>query len=102
MRHHLGRARVDQPIIVSAMSGTLDVLRPGDYYLDESGTSVRLRTDPGGINAVAEVKMPAFDYLLAQRQVVFLSWHSCVRNRGLLGRLRGRVQPSMAVSLRRS
>lgn len=75
MPYHLRRARVDQPVVVSTMAGTLDVLRPGEYFLDDSGTSVTLHTDPDGVNAVAEVKMPAFDALLTQRQVVFLSWN---------------------------
>jgi len=28
----LRRARVDQPVIVTSMTGALDMLRPGEYY----------------------------------------------------------------------
>ena len=70
----LRRARVDQPVIVSSMDGALDVLRPGEYYVEDAGMTMRLHQDAAGAHAVAEVKIPAFDALLTQRQVVFLSW----------------------------
>ena len=71
----LRRARVDQPVIVKSMTGTLDMLRPGEYYVEDAGLSMRIHQDATGeIHAVAEVKMSAFDALLTQRQVVFLSW----------------------------
>lgn len=70
----LRRARVDQPVTVSSTDGALDVLRPGEYYVEDAGTSMRVHRDATGAHAVAEVKMPAFDALLTQRHVVFLSW----------------------------
>jgi len=71
---HCRRARVDQPMIVSSMSGALDVLRPGEYYVEDAGMTMRLHQDAAGSRAVAEVKMQAFDALLTQHHVVFLSW----------------------------
>jgi len=71
---HLRRARVDKPMIVSSMNGALDVLRPGEYYVEDAGMTMRLHQDAASALAIAEVKVQAFDALLTQRQVVFLSW----------------------------
>jgi hypothetical protein len=78
---HLRRARVDQPLTVSSMNGTQDVLRPGEYYVEDVGTNMRLHRDSAGEFALAEVGMQAFDALLTQRQVVFLSWRRATGRR---------------------
>jgi hypothetical protein len=69
----LRRARDAQPVTVSSVTGALDMLHPGEYQVEDAGMSVRLHSDLNGGHTVAEVKMPAFDALLTQRQVVFLS-----------------------------
>jgi hypothetical protein len=72
---HCRRARVEAPMKVPSVHGVAVDLPPGEYFAEDAGLTMRLHPDHAGTAAVAEFDMQAFDALLTQRRVVFLSWN---------------------------
>ncbi len=68
----LRRARVEEALPL--LDDSPDTLVPGEYFVEETGSTVRFHDDPSGGRTVAEVDLLDFDGWLARRKLVFLSW----------------------------